>query len=246
MAFPNTVWGSEEESFKTTTTKRVPLGTKMVGEDGRVYRYCENGGVAQLVASLYQMFVPEADTLEEAVGTMAAGDTVLTGVGATTGSQAADLLVDGYVWSLTAADLNPAYRIKSNTLITAGAATGTITLYNPLEAAIAAATTISYIRNPYKDIIVHPSPATAPVLGWAVKAIAVDAFGWIQSAGVCRALIDGTVVIDDMVRVSEDDDGAVALFDADEAAVADNGPIGHVINIGGDQTKGLIIGRLDN
>ena len=67
MSFPNLVFGSEEESLKTTTAKRVPLGTKMVAEDGRCYRYCENGATAQIVGNMQQSFVPLADLQDEAV-----------------------------------------------------------------------------------------------------------------------------------------------------------------------------------
>jgi hypothetical protein len=198
MAFPNTVWGSEEESFKTTSTKRVPLGTKMVGEDGRIYRYVENGGVAMVVSEMQQSPVPSANFLVENVDTMAAGASVLTTVDSTTGDGAANLFEDGYVLSQTAGDLNPLYRIKSNTLINATPVAGqnTITLYNPLEAAIAAASTISYFPNPWRDVIqtVATTP-TALVLGAAVKAIALDAFGWICSGGPAAVLNGGTTTV---------------------------------------------------
>jgi len=223
MAFPNTIYGTEEESFKTLSTKRVPLGTKMVSEDGRAYRYCENGGTAQVVGSLYQSFVPLADLQDEAIATMAAGATVMTGVGGTTADTAANLLVDGYFYSSTAADLNPCYRIKSNTLITAAAATGTITLYNPLEAAIAAASTYTAVKNPYMDVIIHPSPPTARAAGVAVKAVAADAFGWLQTTGPCRVLVDGTHVAGDHVVPSTAVDGSwmpSAAFETDGSARA--------------------------
>src|SRR3990167_1139350 len=146
MSFPTIAHIAEDEIFNQYSTERRPVGQKAITEDGRQFRFCENGGVAMVVASMYQSVISAtiADGLNEVVGTMAAGDTVLTGVGATTNSQAIDSLKEGYVFSLTAADLNPCYRIKSNTLITQGAATGTITLYTPLQAAIAPAPPISF------------------------------------------------------------------------------------------------------
>ena len=54
-----------------------------------------------------------------------------------------------------------------------------------------------------------------------------------------------------LVRPSEDDDGAVAALDFDELAVADNGPVGRVMEIGADATGaeatyGFIYANLEN
>lgn len=237
MPFPHVVWGSEFESVKTSTTKRLPLGTQMVAEDGRCFRYCENGGAAQVVGKLYQSEVPLADGLNEVVGTIAAGQTVLTAVGATTGNYNIDILVDGYCYSLTAASLGPCNRIKSNTLITAGAATGTITLYEPLDVALGAADTISYTKNPYMDVIIHPSPPTAMVCGVAVKAHAQDVFGFLATKGPCRVLVDGTHIAGDIVVPSTAVDGAwmpSAAFHTDGSASV------RVITVEADTTYGLV------
>src|SRR3989304_1919971 len=158
--FPNTIRLDEDQSFETFTTEKVPVGTRATTEDGRVYRFVENGATALIVANMLQSEVPVTDGLNEVVDTMAAGATVITGVGATGTDIAINALKEGYCFSLTAADLNPCYRIKSNTLLDAGAATGTITLYSPLQAAIAAASTISYCKNPYRDVVV--AVATTP------------------------------------------------------------------------------------
>src|SRR3989304_1989917 len=129
MSFANATRLSEEQVFSTYTAERVPVGTLGMTEDGRLFRFCENGGVAQLVARFYQSEVPSANGLNEVVGTMAAGATVITAVGATTADIAADALKEGYVFSLTATDLNPAYRVKSNTLLDASVARCRNTLY---------------------------------------------------------------------------------------------------------------------
>src|SRR3990172_5167803 len=196
MSFPGYTRLSEEQTFSTFTTERVPVGTLGQLEDGRLYRFAENGGVALVVANMIQSEVPLADTLAEAVATLAAGVTVLTGIGGTTADTAANAMKEGYVYSTTAADLNPAYRVKSNTLITAAAATGTITLYSPLVAAIAAASTISYVKNPHRDVVVAVATTpTAQVVGASVNAIALDEFGWLQTRGPCRVLNGGTTTL---------------------------------------------------
>lgn len=209
MSFPNIVHGSEEEIVNTYTAERYPLGTKMIVEDGRVFRFAENGAIALVVSKMNQSEAPSANFLDEAVATLAAGVTVLTGVGSTTGNGAASLFKNGYVYSCTATNLNPIMRIKDNTLITAAATSGTITLYNPTVAAFAAADTISYFKNSWKDIIVAPATLTAFVCGVTVNAVAADAYGWVQTGGVSRCLVDGSVAIGEELAPSNGTAGAL-------------------------------------
>jgi hypothetical protein len=248
MSFPNTIAGTEEESHNTySTVKLAPAngnGQKMVTEDGRVFRFAENGAVALVVGKICQSEVPSANHLAEAIATLAAGVTSLTGVGATTGAAGVSDFIDGYIFSTTSTNLTNAMRIKDNTAIAAGS-TGTVTLYNPTVAAFAAADTCSYVKNPWKDVIIHDSPQTALPVGAPANAVTASYYGWLQTQGVARILIDGTVVIGYDVRLSEDDDGAVAAQDYDEADDANLGTCGRAIEIGSDTNYGLVFLMLE-
>ena len=198
MSFPNTVHGDEEESLTARTTQNVPIGQKMVIEDGRIYRYClNNSSTAIIVANLQQGAIPEvAKYGNQAVDTMAAGVTTLTGVGATTTNLAANELIDGYCWSEQPAQLGPALRTKDNILIDQSADTGTIDLYTALPIAIGASDTISYIRNTWRNVIIAPaSTETGLVAGVSVVVIATSGFGWLQTQGPCKVQTSGTPVI---------------------------------------------------
>ena len=222
MGFPVSARGSEEESFNSYSTEKVPVGTRMVTEDGRSYRFAENFTSAMVVGDLMQAEVVDiAVSGDQAIATHAAGVTVLTGIGSTTNSFAAGVLANGFVIIDSAADLNPAYRIKTNTAITAGAATGTITLYVPTQAAIAAASTVSFCKNIWRDIIQCPAPLTAAPAGIAVKAVAANEFGWVQTGGPCRALIIGTVLEGDLVVSSATTAGGLMP----SAAIETDGPV---------------------
>ena len=88
-------------------------------------------------------------------------------------------------------------------------------------------------------------------VGWTVAAVTANHYCWLQVKGPLCALIDGTVVMGALVRPSEDDDEAVAALDFDELAVADNGPVGRVMEIGadaagGEATYGFIYANLEN
>ena len=241
--FPHTVRLGEDQVLEQHSTEKITVGTRGMAEDGRVYRFCENGGVALIVANMVQSEVPVADGLNEVVDAMAAGATVLTGVGATTNDIAVNALKEGYCFSLTAADTNPCYRIKSNTLLDAGQATGTITLYTPLQAAIAAASTISVCKNPWRDIIamVATTP-TAFVCGVAIKALALDTFGWVLTRGVARVLTGGTgTVIGDPIGPGD----ATGSVDLVAALVQDVPFLGHTVVAGAATEMGLYFINID-
>ncbi len=225
MDYPNIVYGHEEEIFNSYTREGPMVGTKMMVEDGRLFRFAECGGTVLVVGNLNQGEVPHATNyLDEAIATMAAGATVLTGIGATGANMAISALVNGYINTSGTTEL-PLMRIKDNTLITLSAETGTIYLYNPIPTAIVAGSSCSYIKNPWRDVIIHPSPNTAVLTGVCKLALAANTFGWLQTAGPCSVHYDndGTPIagVGDPVGVSQDVNGTVcgvasAADDTDE------------------------------
>ena len=193
MAFPHLIHGSEEEVFNSYSTERnVMIGAKMMLADGRLFRYTHVGATALVVGSLNQGVVHTTNYSGEAVGTMAAGVTVLTGVGSTAANGAIDQFKYGYVYTDNATTL-PMMQIKSNTLITAAAETGTITLFTATPTIIAAGNTLCYFENPWEDVIVKPASAeTAPVVGWAKTAATAEYWAWLQTKGPTTALYDSS------------------------------------------------------
>lgn len=244
MGLPNIVFMSEELTLKTYTTEMRPLGTLAMIEDGRQYHFTENGTTALVVGELVQARLEVvADSSGQTIGTLAAGVTVLTGIGATNNNFAIDVLKNGYCFFDTAVDKNPAYRIKSNTLLTAGASTGTITLYVPTTVAVAAADTICYMRNAWKGVIVSVATTpTAKVLGVPNVAIAASEFGWTQSRGPASVLTQGTIVIGDAVSP-----GTAAGSARDVAAgTAETEPfLGFVLKVEATTEHSLIFLTLD-
>ena len=73
MSFPNILNISEEETFNTYTTEKVPVGSLARVEDGRLYRFSEVGATALVVNDMNQGTAPSANFQTEAVGTLAAG-----------------------------------------------------------------------------------------------------------------------------------------------------------------------------
>ena len=246
---PHIVIPASVDPYAESSTKQFPLGTKLeYGEE--VYRYALCGGTGVEIGALVQAVVPLAGHINEVCGSEAIGDTVIafTPNTQTTDDLAENELARGYIYIYDGAGEGAKYLIKSHPAIV-GAVSGDITLYDPIRIATAGLVA-TVIHNKFYKFLIHPSPPTAMVLGWTVAAVTADYYCWIQTKGPLCALIDGTVVMGEEVRPSEDDDGAVALQDYDEAAVADHGIVGKVLEIGADAaggaaTYGFIDARLE-
>jgi hypothetical protein len=225
MSFPNIVHGTEAETLASDTLQRVPVGTKLVIEDGRAFRYCKNNSSNAMIGGNVQVgAIPEvAKYSAQAIATMAAGATVLTAVGATTTNLAIDELVNGYCWTEELAQLGPAMRVKSNTLIDQSSDVGTITLYNPLVDAIASGETISYIRNTWMNVLISDTSISSQPAGVGIVAIAVSVWGWVQVSGPCRVDTSaGDPLVGNIVVTSTETAGNVmpsAAYETDGQAV---------------------------
>lgn len=190
MGYPNMINGSESEVFNQYANERTPVGAKMQLADGRRFRFAEAGGTALVVGSLNQSeLIHATDWLTEVIDTLSAGVTTLTGVGESGVEPGLNKLVNGYIYTDNAVTL-PMMRIQSNT---GDETTFTVELYNEIPTDIASGNTVSYFKNPWRDIIIKPaSAATAIYAGVAKTAIAADAFGWVQTHGPASVLYDAT------------------------------------------------------
>lgn len=225
------------DPYAESSTQEFPLGTKLeYGEE--VYRYALCGGTGVEIGALVQAVVPLAGHINEVCGSEAVGDTVIafTPNTQTTDDLAANELARGYIFIYDGAGEGAKYLIKSHPAIV-GAVSGDLTLYDPIRIATAGLVA-TVIHNKFYKFLIHPAPPTAVPVGWTVAAVTADYYCWLQTKGPLCALIDGTVVMGEIARPSEDDDGAVACLDYDEAADADHGPVGRVMEIGADATGG--------
>lgn len=245
MSFPNVLFGTEGEQYSTYTTKRWPLGTKMVLQDGREYRFGKAGGSNLAVGKLDVATANGANFDELAIPSAVAAGTRTFSItnGATT--IAADDFEDGYVNVEDDAGEGRLYKIKSHGIEAAGSAAVEVTLAAPqgIQVALTTATTVGLMTNPYKTVIIHPSPNVSAIVGVAQAAITASTFGWFQVKGPSSVLIDGTVVIGDSVMASDNVDGAVEAFGLTEATPnTEITPIvGTVIEVAADTEYGHIL-----
>ena len=204
------VAGSYGDQFNTSTDQRAhPLGSVMHLADGRRYKYGRATATEIATARLCQQTLNSANFDELVVPTarLAGVSQVTVTTGAT--ACAADLLADGYLNVEDDAGEGYLYTIAGNDAA-ATTATLTIRLRETLQVAWTTDTTVLIYVNPYAQIIVHPSPATAMLVGATNRVIPASNYGWWQTWGPCSIVTQGTVIINERVIDSATADGAVA------------------------------------
>ncbi|KKL58918.1 hypothetical protein LCGC14_2220530 [marine sediment metagenome] len=231
---------SRIDIYEESVSQVFPLGTKLTyGEE--TYRYAQMGAGSVEIAAVCQAVVPLAGHIAE-TGTVAQaiGDTQMTFTPntVTTDDLAANELQDGNSFIYDGTGEGHIYKVKSHPAITGGQA-GVLTLLDPVRVATGSTAAITATHNKYKSvIIVAAGVQTAVPVGVTVIAVTTLFYFWLQTKGPCCVLVDGTLVMGREVRCSEDDDGAVAAMDYDEANDANAGKIGRVLEIGADATGG--------
>ncbi len=203
-----TIYGAEKDVYLVGTQQLEALGQKLETPDGSIFRYTEMAGTVGVANKLYQSSVAIANwTNQDATATL--GDTSITFVDGGT-AFVADEAAGGTLHAEEAGDLGATYRVKSNGVT---AANNTIMqLENGVSVlATITANAITFIKNPWKDVIIHPSPATALVIGVQRNIIAANGFGWTQSRGVATCLANGIQLVGDELIPSNAIDGALGV-----------------------------------
>jgi plastocyanin len=200
MAFPNILFGNEGEQFNSYTTQRWPLGTQMVLQDGRRYRFGRNGAGAATAGLLFQSEVPDGnfDTLSvpAAAATYNTAGTRALRVTLPASAITKDLWAEGYAVTEAAAGAGEgyAYKVKTHPL-SAGSEDVTFTLETELKHTLNTSDKVTFVKNAGADVIIHPAPRTANLFGVAAGAIAAASFGWFAVGGPSPVLVVGTHVI---------------------------------------------------
>lgn len=200
MSFPVLIHGTEGEQFNSYTDQRWPLGTQMVLQDGRRYRFALNGAGAATAGLLFQSEVPDGnfDTLAVVAASSTYNTAGLKTVRATLPASAIakNLWAEGYAVTEAAAGAGEGYAYKIvEHPASAGSEDVNFTLATPLKHTLNTSDKLTFMRHPYGAVIVHPAPPTAALVGVAAGAIAAASYGWFAVGGPQPCLVVGTHVI---------------------------------------------------
>lgn len=208
--FGYTVNLSPEQLTQQSSTQRLPLGTRGITEDGRVFHYAQNGATA-LVAHKIVVSAAESpwSTATDVVfsSTYAAGTTQV-GIGgeatATDFGTAANDFKDGWLLvNSTDTTYRQQARIHSHPVgLASSTALGSANVLNlyPPGLPLAAATStglVKLIANPYKKVVVFAGgnqtigKADARAQGVPLFAVTASYYFWLQTWGPCLVLSGG-------------------------------------------------------
>jgi len=237
MSFPTDIYGAEGEQWETYSDQRHVLGTRLVLQDGRTFRFVENGGTLLVAGNVIQAEAPGANFDELAVASAAAAGAETVTV--TLGSSAAtvDLFAEGYLFVEDDAGESFLYPVRSHPA--AGTSSSlVVTIWNSIQVALTTSSTVLLLKSLYKDVIQMPTTGTGDIVGVAVSPIAADEYGWIQTHGPCGVLTDGTLVIGQHIRASDGTAGAVEPLDRD-GTNENEAELGRVISVSATTEQSL-------
>ena len=223
---PRTFYGKFSEKDSTYANAgnanlgRFPMGHILVLPDHREYRFALNDGTAEVAGNLYQSVATVANHSNVACDVArAVGATVIS---ATLGATAAavDIYAEGLVSTTDAAGEGYSHRIKratsAGTAHAAADSSGVLTVNldadESVQVALTTSSEVTFTRNRYHAILIHPSPPTARPAGVSPGVAAANRYYWSQVKGTAAVLGDGTLLDGLPVMASISTDGAVENY----------------------------------
>lgn len=172
-----------------------PLGTQLVMNDGRKYRFALAGGSALVVGDVISSaaIITTDQSMAAAAAAVGARSIVFTHGAATV---VINYFAEGYATISLAPGAGQVYKIANHAALTSGGA-DTVHLWPGHAVRVALTTTsdVSLLAHPNAGVIQLAASISGMPVGVAVSTIAAAGFGWLQTRGVASVLTEGTVVI---------------------------------------------------
>lgn len=184
------------------------MGTQLVLQDGRKFRFAAAGGSTLTIGNVLTAGVLTASQQDLAPAAGAVGDRT---VSLTTGaSSAVNLFAEGYLQTSVTPGIGETYKIAGHATMTSGA--GDIINLAPghaLRQAITTSTRFNLVDNPFFRVIQMPATTVASqIVGVAITAPTTLKACWIQTRGITGVLIAGTVIAGNRVNAPMGTNGA--------------------------------------
>lgn len=210
MSFSNTVYLSSHQIYQTGTDQLVPLGTRGVTVDGRVFRRAKAGAVALTTGKLMQESVIVSGHGNNLVipAAVAVGASSITLTNSTT-AITLNMYKEGFIYINDVDGEGQYYKIKSHPAESTGSGSCAFTIEGELVVALTTSSEAGLRRNPYDSIVINPTTATGAPVGVTVVAVAASAYAWIQTWGPCAVLTNGTIIVGKTVTPGASTAGSV-------------------------------------
>lgn len=225
---PGTFFGPHSaaaENFAASITGnanlgRFPMGHTLITPDKREYRFALNDGTVEVAGNLYQSTISVANHIDATVDVARAVGAIV--VSATLGATeaAVDLFAEGTVHTSNDAGEGYALRIArafaSGSAHAAAASSAVLTVNLSADSSVQVALTtgseVSFTRNRYAQILIHPAPPTGNLAGVSPGVAAADRFYWSQTKGYAAVLANGTLLEGLPVMADITTNGAIENF----------------------------------
>ncbi len=198
--------------YATPTTQEFPLGTRIVREDGAVFRYTQAAGAMNrgVVASadVSAVGLVDTDAIFAAAGSgfNSTDDNVVRISSTDVSGIAVDIWAGGTLHITDDDGEGYAYHIRSNT-VTASNVTD-VTLFENLQAALTTDSDGAVTGLQWRESVIANNGSDEVPNGICVATFADNDFGWLQTWGIGTVLCDGVCLAGAPATLSDGVNGA--------------------------------------
>ena len=196
-----------------SVTAELPVGSKGVTKDGRIFRYAKAGSAdlapgklavaATVVANHQNMAVASAAAIGAKQVTVTLGATLAT----------ANQYAGGTLTINDAAGEGISYLISGHPAA-ASAASLVVSLAEPVKVALTTSSEASLDKNPWDSAVISVTDQADMPVGVSNVTLTTAYYGWIQTGGVCSVLADEAITAGLAVTTGTGVAGAVEAVDA--------------------------------
>lgn len=212
MSFTGPLQLSQQEIFKTSSSKLHALGTMGVTRDGKFFRYAQAGAVDLAAGKLTISPAKVANHTNVAVQAAAAVNDTTVSITAGATAVTANQYDNGYLNVNEAPGIGQNLQISGHSTVSAGGGTVIVQLLDPVTVALTtAASKVSLVQNPWDDTII--SSGAVAFFGNGVPVVPVTAayYYWSQTHGMASVLSDGVITKAAGGIISDAVNGAVEI-----------------------------------
>ena len=235
---------------------QYPLGTQLILQDGRKFRYCNAGASTLVVGNVISSaaVITTDQDMTPLTGTLPTG---FTG-GATVGEKAItfthgaattiiNFFAEGFVLVTITPGFADTYKVACHIALASAAAGDQVNLWpgHGIRRALTSSSRISLYQHSYGGVIQCAATISGAPVGIAVVAITNAKSGWLQTRGACGVLGTGTLLIGSNAAVVQSGGTAGSVAPHSAGGAEAEGVIGVVQGVEATTQASLIFLQID-